>query len=114
MRRNFEEDDRRRKNGLPPLIPNVSDESLARAKWKKCRDAILPEPMRFEEIDYFPDERFRTKFNKLGLQVLVKMTSIELTPENPEFPSSGWRVSKSLELICTFIWQRRLPETLTR
>lgn len=30
-----------------------------------------------------------------GLQVIVKLTSIELTPEKPEFPAGSWHVSIS-------------------
>ncbi|ROW11546.1 hypothetical protein VMCG_01299 [Cytospora schulzeri] len=35
------------------------------------------------------------------LQVIVKMASIELTPENPEFPAGGWHIEGQInESIC--------------
>lgn len=87
------ENKKREREGLPPLTPHIDEASLARAKWIKFRRALLPEPMAFEEIDYAPLNSIREKFKKDGLQVIVKMASIELTPEKPEFPAGGWHVS---------------------
>jgi hypothetical protein len=86
----------RMRQGLPPLTPNVEDRHIARAKWEKVREAKLPEPRQFEEIDYAPEKSLREKFKENGLQVIVKMASIELTPEKPEFPAGGWHVSIEL------------------
>lgn len=68
----------------PRLIPG---------QWHKTREAILPEPKKFEEIDYPPKKRLREMFKERGLQVIVKMASIELTPEKPNFPTGSWHVS---------------------
>ncbi|KAF4965613.1 hypothetical protein FSARC_6600 [Fusarium sarcochroum] len=87
-----EEDERRMEEGLPPLTPNVDEETLARAKWEKFREAILPEPKEFEEVDYAPKQSLRDKFKEHGLQIIVKMASIELTPEKPEFPAGSWHL----------------------
>lgn len=90
------------------------------AKWKILRSPVLREPKPFVEVDYSPYRRekdpeqsqtaqgeaqpgeksstqgliggLREKFQKLGLQVIVKMASIELTPEKPEFPAGGWHI----------------------
>lgn len=91
-----EEDERRREADLPPLTPNVDDETMARAKWKKFREAKLPDPLPYVPVDYAPEQSLREKFKEKGLQVIVKMASIELTPEKPEFPAGSWHVSKPL------------------
>lgn len=62
-------------------------------EWLQGREAILPEPREFAEIDYTPKRRLGKMFKKHGLQVIVKMASIELTPEKPHFPSGSWHVS---------------------
>jgi hypothetical protein len=58
------------------------------------RQPVIPEAS-YEDIDYnpAPEERLAVKFAKSGLQVIVKMASIELTPDKPEFPAGGWHVS---------------------
>ncbi|KAF4990267.1 hypothetical protein FGRMN_8575 [Fusarium graminum] len=87
-----EEQDRRKNAGLTPLTPNVDDESLARAKWKKVREIKLPDPLPYKPIDYTPKQSLRDKFRENGLQVIVKMASIELTPEKPEFSAGNWHI----------------------
>ncbi|KAJ4264300.1 hypothetical protein NW762_005496 [Fusarium torreyae] len=86
------EDERRKNEGLPPSTPNLDEERLARGKWEKFREAILPEPKKFAEVDYAPKQSLRYKFKKDGLQIIVKMASIELTPEKPEFPAGSWHL----------------------
>lgn len=54
---------------------------------------MLPEPDDESEIDYVCRESIREKFKDSGLQVIVKMATIELTPEKPDFPMGGWHVS---------------------
>ncbi|RSM02181.1 hypothetical protein CDV31_011025 [Fusarium ambrosium] len=77
------------------------DRHIARAKWEKVREAKLPEPRDFEGIDYAPMQSLRQKFQENGLQVIVKMASIELTPEKPEFPAGGWHLEGQMnEKIC--------------
>lgn len=60
--------------------------------WQKTRIAIQPEPPAFEAWDYGvkPGMSLREKFK--DLQVIVKMASIELTPEKPDFPQGSWHV----------------------
>ncbi|KAF4436169.1 hypothetical protein F53441_13313 [Fusarium austroafricanum] len=83
---------RRFNENLSPLTPNVDEESLARAKWEKFRSAKLPDPLPFEAADYAPKETLHEKFKEHGLQIIVKMASIELTPKKPEFPAGGWHI----------------------
>ena len=73
--------------------PNISDEALAEAKWERHRAAIYPEPKSYAPVDYTPTKSIREMFKANGLQIIVKMASIELTPEKPDFPGGGWHVS---------------------
>lgn len=77
--------------------PEYDDET--EKKWELLRKPVIPEPS-FEDIDYAPaqEKRLAAKFAKSGLQVIVKMASIELTPDKPEFPAGGWHVSSALRL----------------
>ncbi|KAJ4859779.1 hypothetical protein T069G_04767 [Trichoderma breve] len=85
--------------GKPPQPSR--GETLLPGQWVEDRDAILPEPMEFEEIDYTPPQRIQEKFKEHGLQVIVKMASIELTPEKPHFPAGSWHVEGQMnERIC--------------
>lgn len=63
---------------------------------------VQPEPDMFDNNDDFytpeEDERLSEKFKDSGLQIIVKMTSIKLTPEKPEFPARGWHVSYSSQV----------------
>ncbi|KAF2026477.1 hypothetical protein EK21DRAFT_74167 [Setomelanomma holmii] len=77
-------------------------EDINEYKWKVLRKPKLPEPS-FEDVDYVPKEgkRLIDRFRDTGLQVIVKMASIELTPEKPEFPAGGWHIEGQMnEHIC--------------
>jgi hypothetical protein len=71
--------------------PRWDDET--QKKWELLRKPVIPE-VSFEDVDYVPvdEKRLQEKFAKSGLQVIVKMASIELTPDKPEFPVGGWHV----------------------
>jgi hypothetical protein len=86
--------------------PEYDDETDA--KWKLLRKPVQPSASWLEEdekIDYTPKDSMRLakKFRESGLQVIVKMASIELTPEKPKFPAGGWHVSRS---TVSYIWHR--------
>lgn len=66
---------------------------ITKLKWKEIRDAVFPEPRDFEPVTYSVAQSLRDRFKDTGLQVIVKMASIELTPEKSEFPVGGWHVS---------------------
>ncbi|KAK4224486.1 hypothetical protein QBC38DRAFT_511743 [Podospora fimiseda] len=65
---------------------------LLRVKWRAVRDAVFPEPFSFVPLEYKVQHRFIDKFKDTGLQVIVKMATIELTPEKPDFPAGGWHI----------------------
>jgi hypothetical protein len=77
-------------------------EEWAEHKWQTLREPKLPEPM-FDNIPYAPEEgtRLVDRFQESGLQIIVKLASIELTPEKPDFPVGGWHVEGQMnEHIC--------------
>lgn len=53
----------------------------------------IPDPS-WENITYNPEEdiRLSQRFAHSGLQIIVKLASIELTPEKPEFLAGGWHI----------------------
>ncbi|KAH9896247.1 hypothetical protein F4778DRAFT_783527 [Xylariomycetidae sp. FL2044] len=70
-------------------------------KWEEIRDPVLPEPRGFLGTTYGPSQRLRDDFADRGLQIIVKMASIELTPEKPKLPEGGWHVEGMMnEHIC--------------
>ena len=71
---------------------------MQRLKWREIRDPLLPEPLAFKHVTYPAGEALREKFKDTGLQVIVKMASIELTPEKPVSPAGGWHVSAASPL----------------
>ncbi|KAI1089855.1 hypothetical protein F5B19DRAFT_484951 [Rostrohypoxylon terebratum] len=80
--------------------PQWDDET--QKKWELFRKPAIPEP-EFEDVNYEreAEKRLAEKFRDSGLQVIVKMASIELTPEKPEFPEGGWHVEGQMnEHIC--------------
>lgn len=81
-----------RRRYRPAPKPSVG-ESLMYGEWVQGREALLPEPRDFESIDYAPKHGLHGMFWEHGLQVIVKMASIELTPEKPEFSTGSWHVS---------------------
>ena len=78
---------------------------ITHCKWMILREPNTPEPC-FEDIksiDYAPavGTRLIDRYREFGLQVIVKMTSIELTPENPEFSAKEWEIAgQANEQIC--------------
>ncbi|KAK3296371.1 uncharacterized protein B0H64DRAFT_424789 [Chaetomium fimeti] len=70
----------------------VKEQEIQRLKWKDIRDPTLMEPLEFEPHTYKVEQTLRERFKDTGLQVIVKMASIELTPENPDFPMGGWHI----------------------
>lgn len=93
------------KNGVqtPVVAPRVS--SLSHNPWSVGRD---------DHID-----RIRMTLQKpkrlgpLGLQVIVKLASIELTPENPRYPGGSWHLEgmKNEHIVATSIYYYDVENT---
>jgi hypothetical protein len=64
-------------------------------KWDRIRKPVLPDPVGDPALlDYSvdPSNRLRAKFAATGLQVIVKMASIELSAASPDFGAGSWHV----------------------
>jgi len=77
----------------PAQVAEIREKVTMDSKWEKIRDPILPEPNEFENVSFGRAHSLFDHFKETGLQVIVKMASIELTPEKPDFPAGGWHVS---------------------
>ncbi|KAJ6013642.1 hypothetical protein N7540_008233, partial [Penicillium herquei] len=71
-------------------------------EWEKTQPIQQPEPRAFEasarEIEEFDIQKL---FGATGLQVIVKLANVELTPEKPEYGGGSWHIEGQLnERIC--------------
>lgn len=83
----------------------------AEEEWRGIREPlhIKPPPVfGHPKVNYAvdPAKALGHKFKESGLQIIVKMTSIELTPEKPEFPAGGWRIAGQMNehIIATALY----------
>ncbi|RFU81038.1 hypothetical protein TARUN_1131 [Trichoderma arundinaceum] len=68
------------------IIDIISD----RSEWKDDGDLIHDRPV---DPDHEPHKvALQDEFRKQGLQVVVKLESIELTPENPTYSNGSWQL----------------------
>ncbi|KAI0453530.1 hypothetical protein F5B21DRAFT_479023 [Xylaria acuta] len=87
--------------GSQDTYDDESDEEWMQEKWEKVRRPVVPEPKPFEEVDYSPPHRLFQRFKDTGLQIIVKMVSIELTPKKPSYAAGSWHVEGQMnEHIC--------------
>ncbi|TFK67172.1 hypothetical protein BDN72DRAFT_899202 [Pluteus cervinus] len=98
----------------PKAPPDEEDRDEYWRKWEEwveVREVILPDPGIFVPLPSFDDldlktnsegrVRLREEFGKEGIQVIVKLANILLTPENPEYGGGTWHVEGQLnEHIC--------------
>lgn len=73
-----------------------------RNQWiEDTRKVVLPEPGVFRPLEEPPLFDLRKEFAATGLQIIVKLANIELTPEKPEYQGGNWHVEGQLnEHIC--------------
>jgi hypothetical protein len=70
------------------------EEEQAERKWLVLRKPLYRlDPNPFKEMDYSVKGSLSERFRETGLQVIVKLVSIELTPDKPVYPAGGWHVS---------------------
>ncbi|KAK3690210.1 hypothetical protein B0T22DRAFT_499692 [Podospora appendiculata] len=84
------------------IDPVILAQAKVHCTWEKIRDPIIPEPDEFAPADYAAmTSSIRDRFKDSGLQIIVKMATIELTPTKNEFPQGGWHVEGQMnERIC--------------
>ncbi|KAF9040865.1 hypothetical protein BJ165DRAFT_1350839 [Panaeolus papilionaceus] len=62
---------------------------------------VLPEPNPFSPVKRVLKTNLREQFGSSGLQVVVKLANIELSPEKPEYSGGSWHLEGQLnEHIC--------------
>ena len=68
-----------------------------RDQWiEDTRKVVLPEPGVFQPLEEPPLFDLRKDFSANGLQIIVKLANIELTPEKPEYEGGTWHVEGQL------------------
>ena len=71
-----------------------------------------PEPDVFEppsEPD--PTINLKEEYGESGLQIIVKLANIHLTPENPSYEGGSWHVEGQMVSFYLFFLQRNLMLT---
>ncbi|KAL2865011.1 DUF4246 domain-containing protein [Aspergillus lucknowensis] len=72
-------------------------------QWQERRKPVYPDTGTFQPPDQAQIEQIdlRERFGKEGLQVIVKLANIELTPEKPRYEGGAWHIEGQLnERIC--------------
>lgn len=83
----------------------------AERKWKKVRKLVHPEP-NLEDYEEWKSKcsptnvKLEDTFRKDGLQVIVKLSSIELTPNKPDYEGGNWHLEGMLNehIVSTAIY----------
>jgi len=80
------------------------DEYERQEKWEKSsRVLVMPEPGLFKPFVYSERDKvdLKTQFAEQGLQIIVKLANIELSPEKPDYEGGSWHVEGQMnEHIC--------------
>lgn len=73
--------------------------------WDDPENLVQPEPESFRADDEEgPRVDLEKEFAEHGLQVIIKLANIHLTPEKPEYPGGTWHVEGTL--VCLPIYCR--------
>lgn len=78
-------------------------------EWEESCPIEQPEPGEFKVETVDPKDKvdLRAQFRETGLQVIVKLSNIELTPEKPEYEGGSWHIEGQLVQppICIFFFR---------
>ena len=88
----------------PQPQPDESEEDfwIRKDNWiKATRRLVFPEPDDFEPLPQPAPFDLKSKYGKRGLQVIVKLASIHLTPEKQEYEGGTWHVEG--QMVCVFV-----------
>ncbi|MEV8313491.1 DUF4246 domain-containing protein [Streptomyces sp. NPDC059900] len=84
-------------DGSEPAEPETDDDDAQDAyesamdEWWENRRPVIPDAPAFAPLAS-PDESARVDLRGLRLQVIVKLATIHLTPEKPEYEGGSWHV----------------------
>ena len=74
---------------------------LVEKRWRRIRQLQHPQPTCESWKEDLENVILEEEFRKRGLQVIIKLSSIELSPERPHFEGGGWHLEGMLnEHIC--------------
>lgn len=68
---------------------------LVHRKWRRCRRVAHPEVGPYKPLEVSPENgpaKLQEDFGHSGLQVIVKLAGIELSPEKPEYKGGSWHL----------------------
>lgn len=90
----------------PQPQPDEDDDSYWNRRWawiEATRVLVRPEPPNtFVPLKGPGEFSLKSTYGKRGLQVIVKLANIELTPEKPEYKGGSWHVEGQMvsSIIC--------------
>jgi hypothetical protein len=75
-------------------------------EWQRSQPVKRPEPGKFVPHPFYNQISLRKEYAERGLQVIVKLANIELTPEKPEYEGGSWHIEGQLvSLSLLFIYK---------
>jgi hypothetical protein len=96
----------------PRRLPNETSDDIEerREQWERTREVVRPEPRQFVppsaiQVDLSHDERkvdLKQECAERGLQIIVKLANIHLTPEKPSYGGGTWHVEGQLVRVHPF------------
>lgn len=92
---------------------NKSDYWDRREIWiNENRRLVFPEPDEFVPLPRPAPFDLKAKYGNRGLQVIVKLASIHLTPENPKYEGGTWHVEG--QMVCSLFFLSRHKQLIFR
>jgi len=78
--------------------PDYREEYIEEQLFTLFRKAKHPDPLEYKLRNYDVDAKdtLKSRFRDTGLQIIVKMASIELTPDKPSYPGGNWHLEGQL------------------
>jgi hypothetical protein len=77
-------------------MPTNNCEDIDEANYEEWQETRIPQPHGpgpFQNVDCRPSFHLVDYFKEIGLHVIVKIATIELTPDKSEFPARAWHPS---------------------
>ncbi|KMK61263.1 hypothetical protein Y699_02104 [Aspergillus fumigatus Z5] len=65
-------------------------------EWQRSQPINRPEPGEFDPHPFYNQINLCKEYGERGLQVIVKLANIELTPEKPEYAGGSWHIEGQL------------------
>ncbi|KAH1647329.1 hypothetical protein KXX16_009435 [Aspergillus fumigatus] len=68
-------------------------------EWQRSQPINRPEPGEFDPHPFYNQINLCKEYGERGLQVIVKLANIELTPEKPEYAGGSWHIEGQLSTL---------------